>query len=55
MCNQFAFHHQFRIDIGKTKFEQKTVSILTVYGKNHVDKEHKDPEKIALNAQCLVW
>ena len=29
MCNQFTLHHKFRIDTGKTKFEQvKTDSIL---------------------------
>ena len=30
MCNQFTFHHQFRIDTGRTKFEQKTDGILHV-------------------------
>ena len=29
MCNQFAFHHQFRIDTGRSKFEQTTDSILS--------------------------
>ena len=29
MCNQFTFHHQFGIDIGRTEFEQKTDSILS--------------------------
>ena len=29
MCNEFTFHHQFRIDTGRTKFEQKTDSILS--------------------------
>ena len=24
MCNQFTFHHQFKIDTGRTKFEQQT-------------------------------
>ena len=24
MCNQFTFHHQFRIDTGRTNFEQQT-------------------------------
>ena len=32
MCNQFTFHHQFRIDIGRTKFEQQTDNILFACG-----------------------
>ena len=32
MCDQFTLHHEFRIDAGKTKFEQKTDSILHVCG-----------------------
>ena len=32
MCNQFTFHHQFRIDTGRTKFEQQTDSILSACG-----------------------
>ena len=28
-CNQFTFHHQFRIDTGRSKFERKTDSILS--------------------------
>ena len=27
MCNQFTFHHKFRIDSGRPEFEQKTDSI----------------------------
>ena len=32
MCNQFTSHHQFRIDTGRTKFEQQTDSILSACG-----------------------
>ena len=32
MCNQFTFHHKFRIDSGRTKFEQQTDSILAASG-----------------------
>ena len=32
MCNQFTFHHQFRIDTGRSKFEQTTDSILSACG-----------------------
>ena len=28
MCNQFTLHHKFRIDTGRTNFEQKTDGIL---------------------------
>ena len=28
MCNQFTFHHKFRIDTRSTKFEQQTDSVL---------------------------
>ena len=28
MCNQFTFHHQSRIDTGRSKFEQKTDGVL---------------------------
>ena len=34
MCNQFTFHHQFRIDTGRSKFEQQTDGILHVCGSN---------------------
>ena len=32
MCSQFTFHHKFRIDTGRTKFEQKTDGIIYVCG-----------------------
>ena len=32
MCNQFTFHHQFRIDTGRSKFEQPTDSIPSACG-----------------------
>ena len=32
MCNQFTLHHEFRIDTGRTKFEQKTDGILHACG-----------------------
>ena len=32
MCNHFAFHHQFRIDTGRSKFEQTIDSILSACG-----------------------
>ena len=32
MCNQSTFHHHFRIDTGRTNFEQETDSILSACG-----------------------
>ena len=46
MCNQFTFHHQFRIDTGRSKFEQTSDSIFLPV--DPMDKEHKDPETIDL-------
>ena len=47
MCFQFAFHHQFRIDTRRSKFEQQTDSILPL--DDPMDKSHKDPKVIDLN------
>ena len=43
MCNQLTSHHQFGIEIWRSKFEQQTDSILSACG------SHKDPETIDLN------
>ena len=53
MCNQFTFHHQFRIDTGRTNFlsNRQTVFFLFV---NPMDKEHKDLETIDLEAPRLA-
>ena len=51
MCNQFTLHHQLRIDTGRSKFEQQTVFFTSV---DPVNKEHKDPETIDLNAPRLA-
>ena len=48
MCFQSAFFHQFGIDIGRTKIEQQTDSILSACGSH--GQNHKDPETIDLNA-----
>ena len=48
MCNQFTFHHQFRIDTGRQKLSKRqTVFFLPL---NPMDKEHKDPETVGLEA-----
>ena len=52
MCNQFTLHHKFRIDTGRTEFEQKTDSIL--FACESYNKEHKDPETVDLKALRLA-
>ena len=52
MCDQLTFHHQFRIDTGRTKFEQQTDSIFLPV--DPMDKEHKDPDTIDLGAPRLA-
>ena len=47
-CNQLAFHHQFRIDTGRTKFGQKTVFCLPVDPMN-------DPDIIDLDKRRFAW
>ena len=52
MCNQFTFHHQFRIDTRRTKFEQQTDSVL--FAVDPMDKDHKDPDTIDLGTPRLA-
>ena len=51
MCVQSSFYHQLWINTWRSKFEQWTVFFLLV---DLVDKEHKDPEKIDLEAPRLA-
>ena len=44
----FTFHRQFRVDTWRSKLEQQTDSILSAV--NPMDKNHKDPDTIDLNA-----
>ena len=53
MCNQFPLHHEFRIDTGRTKFEQKTDGILHVCGSN--EQRTQRSEIIDLEAPRLAW
>ena len=53
MCNQFALHHEFPIDTGRTQFEQKTDGIFHVCGS--YEKEHKDTDVINFDAPRLAW
>ena len=50
-CDQFTLHHEFRIDTRRTKFEQKTDSILHACGPTN--KEHRDPSNIDLEHHVL--
>ena len=47
MCCQFTFYHQFGINTWRSKFEQKTVGILSAC--YPMDKSHKDPDVIDLS------
>ena len=42
MCNQFTFHHEFRIDTGRTELEQKTDGILFVCGSYEQRKQRSE-------------
>ena len=48
MCNQFTFHHQFRIDTGRTKFKQTTDGIISACV-DTMNKEYRDLDKIDLS------
>ena len=54
MCNQFTFHHQFRIKPGGQNSSRsgQTVFVTAV---NPMNKEHKDPYEIDLTKPRLVW
>ena len=53
MCSQFTFHHQFRVDTGRTKFEQTTDSVLSACG-SHGQRTQDDPDTIDLEAPRLA-
>ena len=51
MCNQVTFHSQFGIDTWRSNFEQQTDSIIFSFlPVDPMDKNHKDPDTIDLNA-----
>ena len=53
MFNQFTLHDEFKIDTGRTNFEQKTDSVLSAC--DPLNKEHKDPpDTIDLNEPRLA-
>ena len=51
MCNQFTFHQQFRIDAGRSQFEQQTDSIFLLV--DPMDRNQKDLDTIDLEAPRL--
>ena len=55
MCNQLTFHHKFRIDTGRTKLWARTRQAVFFTAVNPMNKEHKDPYEIDLNAPRLAW
>ena len=47
MCVQFAFYHQFGFNLWRSKFKQKTDSILSAW--LILGKSHKDPSVLDLS------
>ena len=54
MCNQLTFHHQFRIDTGKTEFEQQTDSILSAYGSYGQRTQGSGNDRLGSTALCTI-
>ena len=54
MCNQFTFHHEFRIDTGRTKFEQKTDGFLHVSGSYEQRTQRSEYNWPGSTASCMV-
>ena len=54
MCNQFTFHHQFRIDTGRTKFEQKTDGILHVCWSYGQKSQGSSCDRLECTASCTI-
>ena len=54
MCNQFTLHHEFRIDIGRTKFEQSTDRTVFFLPVDPMDKDREDPHKLELTKPRLA-
>ena len=52
MCNQFTFHHQFRIDTGRSKFERQTDSILSACGSHGQKTKGSGYDRLECTASC---
>ena len=54
MCNQFEFHHEFRIDTRRTKFEKKTDSILSTCGSHGQESHGSWQDRLGSTASCTI-
>ena len=54
MCNQFTFHHQFRIDTGRSKFEQSTDNILSACGSYGQRTQGSRKDRLESTASCTI-
>ena len=54
MCNQFTFHHQVRIDTGRTNFEQQTDSILSACGSHGQRTQGSWHDRLGSTASCTI-
>ena len=54
MCNQLTFHHQFRINTGRSKFEQTTDGILSACGSYGQGTQQSWDDRLGSTASCTV-
>ena len=54
MCGQFALHHKFRIDSGRTKFGQKTDGILHICGSYEQGTQSSSCNWPGSTASCTI-
>ena len=54
MCNQFTLLHEFRIDTGRTKFEQQTDSILSACGSHEQRTQRSWDSRLESTASCTI-
>ena len=54
MCNQFTFHHEFRIDTRRTNFGQKTDGILHICGSWEQGTQRSGCNWRGCTASCIV-
>ena len=54
MCNQLTPHHEFRIDTGRSKFEQKTDSILSACGSYEQRTQRSGQNRPGRTTSCMV-
>ena len=55
VCNQLKFHHEVRIDTGRTKFKQKTDGILYVCESYEQRTQRSETKFIHLEEPRLAW